>query len=62
MIDIPLQNGSTALMMTSKAGHIECVKMLLEKGAEINMPDNVSDVIIHCVHTMPYVPRVPSSE
>ena len=30
--------------------HIECVKMLLDKGAQVNMQDKVSGVIIHCVH------------
>ena len=41
---------------------MECVKLLLDKGAEVNMQDKVSGVIIHCVHAMQHVPRVPSSE
>ena len=49
-------------MMASKAGHMECVKVLLDKGAEINIQDKVSGVIIHCVHAMQHVPRVPSIE
>ena len=49
-------------MMASKAGHIECVQVLLEKGADVNKQTSVSGVIIHCVHAMQHVPRVPSSE
>ena len=57
-----LQDGGTALMMASQAGHIECVQMLLDKGADVNIMTRVSGVIIHCVHAMQHVPRVPSSE
>ena len=49
-------------MKASEAGHMECVKLLLDKGAEVNMQYKVSGVIIHCVHAMQHVPRVPSSE
>ena len=59
---LSLQRGWTALMMASKAGHMECVQVLLDKGADGNMQDKVSGVIIHCVHAMQHVPRVPSSE
>ena len=59
---LSLQNGWTALMRASQAGHMECVKALLDKGADVNIQDRVSGVIIHCVHAMQHVPRVPSSE
>ena len=59
---LSLQDGWTALMMASQAGHMECVKALLDKGADANIQDEVSGVIIHCVHAMQHVPRVPSSE
>ena len=59
---LSLQDGGIALMKASQAGHIECVKVLLDKGAEVNLHDHVSDVIIHCVHAMQHVPRVPSRE
>ena len=49
-------------MMASMQGHIHCVRVLLDRGAEVNMQDNVSGVIIHCVHAMQHEPRVPSSE
>ena len=49
-------------MMALKAGHMECAQMLLDKGADVNMQDKVSGVIIHCVHAMQHVPREPSSE
>ena len=58
---LSLQRGETALMMALEKGHMECVKLLLDKGADVNMPW-VSGVIIHCVHAMQHVPRVPSSE
>ena len=60
---LSLQDGwITALMMALQAGHMECVKALLDKGADANIQDRVSGVIIHCVHAMQHVPRVPSSE
>ena len=46
-------------MKASKAGHIECVAVLLDMGAEINMQGKVSGVIIHFVHAMQHVIRVP---
>ena len=49
-------------MMASQAGHMECVQVLLDKGADVNMQSMVSGFIMHCVHAMQHVPRVPSSE
>ena len=37
-------------MKASEAGHMECVKVLLDKGADVNKQTRVSGVIIHCVH------------
>ena len=59
---LSLQDRGTALMKASQAGHMECVQVLLDKGADVNMQDWVSGVIIHCVHAMQHAPRVPSSE
>ena len=53
---LSLQDG-TALMKASEAGHIECVQVLLNKGADVNMQIGVSGVIIHCVHAMQHVSR-----
>ena len=39
-----LQSGQTALMEASIGGHVECVKLLLEKGADVNHKDRVSAV------------------
>ena len=58
---LSLQSGETALMKASRAGHMECVKVLLDKGAKVNIQGKVSGVIIHCVHAMQHVPRVPSN-
>ena len=39
---LSFQSGGTALMAASWAGHMKCVKVLLDRGAEINMQDKVS--------------------
>ena len=39
-----LQYGQTALMKASSGGHVECVKLLLETGADVNHKDEVSAV------------------
>ena len=57
---LSLQGGWTALWMASEAGHMECVQVLLDKGADVNMRNWVSGFIVHCVHVVQYVPRVPS--
>ena len=49
-------------MVASVTGKVECVKLLLDSGAEVNMQNKVSGVIIHCVHAMLHIPSVPSSE
>ena len=59
---LSLQWKGTALMKASQAGHMECVQVLLDQGADVNMQSMVSGVIIHCVHAMQHAPRVPSSE
>ena len=59
-MQLSLQNGGTPLIRASEAGHMECVQVLLDKGAIVDMQSMVSGVIIHCVHAMQYVPRVPS--
>jgi ankyrin repeat protein len=35
------QGGDTALMLASKMGHIDCVRVLLEAGADKDAEDNV---------------------
>ena len=46
-------------MKASKAGHMECLQVLLDKGANVNMPNKVSGVIIQSVHAMLHVPQSP---
>ena len=41
---LSFQDGWTALMVASGAGHMECVKVLLGRGAQVNMQDEVSAV------------------
>ena len=43
-IHLPFQKGRTALMKASELGRMECVKVLLDRGADINMQDKVSVV------------------
>ena len=45
-IHMTLQNGWTALMLASQEGNVECVKKLLDRGANISMQTEVSGVII----------------
>ena len=62
---LSLQWGKSALMMAYDHGHMECVKMLVDKGAQVNIQDtlvSLSDVIIHCVHAMQHACLVPSCE
>ena len=58
---LTLQNGRIALMAASQNGQVACVKMLLDRGAKVNMLKKVSCVIAHCIHAMQHIPRVPSS-
>ena len=59
---ISLQDGWTALMRASVTGKVECIKVLLDMGSEVNMQDNVSGVIIHYVHAMQHKSGVPCCE
>ena len=34
-------------MKASKAGQVECIKMLLDRGTEVNMQDKVSGVDVN---------------
>ena len=55
-IHLSLQDGWAALMVASQEGQMECMKMLVDRGAEVNMQDVVSGVSMHCVHLMQHVP------
>ena len=61
---LSLQWGKTALMMAYDPGHMECARILVDKGALVNIQGTVSlsGVIIHYVHAMQHVARFPSFE
>ena len=40
-----LQNGHTPLMRASLGGNAECAKLLLDRGAQINLQDKVSECL-----------------
>ena len=44
-------------MRASNAGHMECVQVLLDKGADVNIHDKV-----RCHYILQHVLRVPRSE
>ena len=43
---LSLQWGATALVEASKKGKVECVKVLLDAGVQVNVQDKVSAVLI----------------
>ena len=43
---LSLQSGRTPLMEASGRGHVECVKLLLDRGAQANHQSNVSAVLL----------------
>ena len=47
-----LQSGQTALMKASSGGHVECVMLLLKKGADVNCKDWVSAVSLSVWHVL----------
>ena len=44
---LSLQEGHTPLMWASVRGHVECVQLLLDRGAQANLQDVVSVVQSH---------------
>ena len=45
-----LQSYQSALMKTSSEGHVKCVKLLLDKGADVHCKDWVSAVSLSVWH------------
>ena len=43
---LSLQWGATALMKASEKGKVECVKLLLDAGVQVNVQNEVSAVLI----------------
>ena len=41
---LSFQDGGTALMNATELGHMECMKVLLGRGADVNMQNKVSAV------------------
>ena len=44
------QNGMTALCSASQGGHVRVVRLLLEKGADVNICDKVVIDFVSCIH------------
>lgn len=42
---LSLKNGRTPLMVASRVGHLTCVQLLLDWGAQVNHQDQVSAVL-----------------
>ena len=51
---LSLQHGRTPLMVASGGGHVECVKLLLDRGVQVNHQDKVSmySIAIRPVHAL----------
>ena len=49
---LSLQDRATTLIKASEAGQVECVKKLMDRGAKVNMQNEVSGVIyyVHAMH------------
>ena len=48
-----IQSGKTSLMWASLGGHVECIKMLLEGGAQANQQNKVSGYrLVHVLLVM----------
>ena len=45
-MQLSLQYGCTPLMVASGRGHVECVKLLLDRGAQTNHQSKVSAVLL----------------
>ena len=41
---LSFQNGDTPLIQVSYYGHMECVQLFLDKGAEVNMQNKVNQI------------------
>jgi ankyrin repeat protein len=41
-MNFSLQDGNTPLILASGLGHLECVKVLLDRGAHVNLQTKVS--------------------
>ena len=54
---LSLQWGATALEKASEAGQVECVKLLLDAGVQVNVQDKVSAVLIKLQVTKLYLGR-----
>ena len=49
VISVILQDGYSALMLAANFGHAECVRVLVEAGADVNSESRVSACVIACL-------------
>ena len=55
---LSIQGGRTALMMASEAGKVECVNVLLDRGSEVNLHNEVSEVKMIYYEMLPLLKKV----
>ena len=46
-LNIQNNHGSTPLLMAAEYGHLECVELLVDKGADRSKKDNDGDTALH---------------
>ena len=53
------QNGKTALMLASKCGSIECMRLILDAGADMNIRDSKVRLGVNVIFVSTFEPAAP---
>ena len=62
IILLSLQEGVSAVYLASSEGHVAAVKLLLEKGPDLSLCDEVYDILYPFIHVLSAVPFSHSSQ